>query len=90
MVAGAPRVHLHFVSTYPSWLNLVESFFSQVQRRVLERGSFRSVAEVEQELMEYVEVTNQDPTPFKWTKSADLILKKIGRRCQRILQSCTS
>lgn len=85
-----PRVHLHFVPTYSSWLNLVESFFSQVQRRVLERGSFRSVAEVEQALMEYVEVTNQDPTPFKWTKSADLILKKIGRRCQRILQSCTS
>jgi DDE superfamily endonuclease len=37
-----PRFHLHFTPTYSSWLNEVERWFAELQRRQLERGSARS------------------------------------------------
>ena len=33
-----PRFHMHFTPTTSSWLNLVESFFSIVERDVTRRG----------------------------------------------------
>ena len=38
-----PRVQLRFTPTYASWLNLVEVFFSMVERQALRRGDFASV-----------------------------------------------
>lgn len=81
------RVHLHFVPTYSSWLNLVESFFAQIQRRVIDRGSFTSVEALERALLEYIERNNEDPKPFKWTKTAEQVLASLERRCLRTLRS---
>ena len=35
-----PNVTLHFTLTYSSWLNQVESWFSKLQRDVIDRGIF--------------------------------------------------
>ena len=82
-----PRVRLHFTPTYSSWLNMVEGFFAKVERRVLERGSFPSVESLHQALLAYVEATNADPVPFRWTKSAEQILASLEKRCQLLLRS---
>jgi hypothetical protein len=37
--------------------------------------------------MAYLEITNEKPKPFVWTKSADEILASIARFCQRISNS---
>lgn len=42
-LAKHPRFKLHFTPTSASWLNAVESWFSQLERRALERGIFTSV-----------------------------------------------
>jgi transposase len=39
-----PRFALHFTSTYASWLNQVERWFAELQRRRLARGSFCSAS----------------------------------------------
>ena len=39
-------VRLHFTPTYSSWLNQVELWFSQIERDLLARGIFTSVADV--------------------------------------------
>ncbi len=39
-----PNIELHFTPTYSSWLNQVESWFSKLQRDVIDRGIFTSVA----------------------------------------------
>jgi hypothetical protein len=39
--------------------------------RALKRGVFRSVAELEEAIEAYVEATNADPKPFRWTKTAN-------------------
>lgn len=78
-----PRFHLHFTPTYSSWLNLVESFFSIVERRVTQRGVHRSVAELERDIRECLQAHNEDPKPFVWTKTADEIIESLKRYCQR-------
>jgi hypothetical protein len=39
----------------------------------------RSVKELESAIREYIDVHNEDPTPFVWTRTADQILDSIAR-----------
>jgi transposase len=72
-----PRYVLHFTPTSGSWLNLVERFFGQITEQRLRRGVFSSVAELERAIKGYLAKHNQDPKPFIWTASAELIFAKI-------------
>ena len=74
-----PRFHVHFTPTSSSWLNLVESFFSIVERRVGKRGVHRSQRALEKDIKAFVEAHNDDPKPFVWTKSADDIIDSLAR-----------
>ena len=58
-LAQRPRYHLHFTPTSASWLNAVESWFSQLERRSIYRNSFSSVQELRQEIKRYIRVHNQ-------------------------------
>ena len=75
------RFHLHFTPTSSSWLNLVERWFAEITRKRIRRGSFRSVAELVTVIDEFIQINNQNPKPFVWTKRADDILKKV-RHCK--------
>lgn len=77
-----PRYHLHFTPTSSSWLNLVESFFSMVERNVTRRGVHRSVGSLEACVRDFLDAHNSDPKPFVWTKSADAILDNLRRYCE--------
>jgi len=83
-LARHPRFHVHFTPTYSSWINLVESWFSVLTRRQLQRGSHRSTQALEKAIREFLAATNENPRPFVWTKSADEILESIKRLCTRI------
>lgn len=82
-----PHWHVHFTPTSGSWLNLVERFFGEITQKRIRRGVFRSLAELEQAIREYLEVHNENPKPFTWTASADQVLGKIGRLCKKINDS---
>ena len=84
-----PRFHVHFTPAYGSWLNLVERWFAELTNKRIRRGVFRSVKELEGAIREYIEIHNEDPTPFIWTKTADEILASIGRYAQRTLAAHT-
>jgi transposase len=85
--AKRPRWHIHYTPTSASWLNQVERFFALLTERALRRGVFRSVGELETAIKTYIETTNADPKPFRWTKSADDILASIQRFCLRTLDA---
>jgi transposase len=74
-----PRVQLHFTPTYASWLNLVEVFFSMVERQALRRGDFASVGDLVAAIGRFISAWNQRCQPFVWTKDADTILGKLNR-----------
>jgi transposase len=82
-----PRYHLHFTPTGASWLNLVERWFAELDRKQLRRGAHRSTRALVDAITTYIAVTNDAPTPFVWTKSADEILASVARFCQRISNS---
>jgi len=78
------RFHLHFTPTYASWLNQVERWFGIITQRAIRRGSFGSVKELVQKIEQFVAVYNNNATPFMWHATADSILEKLDRLCQRI------
>jgi transposase len=81
--AKRPRFHAHYTPTYGSWINLVERWFAEITNKRIRRGVFRSVKELEADIREYIDVHNEDPKPFVWTKTADEILASIARFAQR-------
>jgi transposase len=84
-LAKRPRYHVHFTPTYASWLNQVERWFALLTERQIKRGAHRSVAQLEDAITAFIARHNQDPKPFRWTKSADDIFQSIARFCQRTL-----
>ena len=81
--AKRPRFHVHFTPTYGSWLNLVERWFAEITNKRIRRGIFRSVKELEAAIREYLDIHNEHPRPFVWTRTADEILASLARFAQR-------
>ena len=84
------RFHLHFTPTYSSWQNLVERWFALLTERQIKRGVHRSTRELEDAIRHHIDVHNEDPKPFVWTKTADEILASVSRFCQLTLQQADS
>jgi hypothetical protein len=64
-----PNVRFHFTLTRASWLNQVEIWFSILQGKSLEGGSFTSVKQLRAHIDAFIETYNADAKPFVWTKS---------------------
>ncbi|WP_347878314.1 IS630 family transposase [Streptomyces sp. KS 21] len=79
-----PRFRLHLTPTYSSWINQVERWFAELERRCLEHGVFCSLDDLKAALENWIKVWNDEARPFKWTKTADQILDRICRYCSRI------
>ena len=65
-LAEHPQVHFHFTPTYSSWLNQVELWFAKIQRDVIARGVFTSVADLNK-LRRYIRAYSKSAKPFRWT-----------------------
>lgn len=73
-----PRFHFHFIPTSSSWLNLVERWFGEITRKRIRRGTFQSVGQLTEAIEEYIQINNQNPRPFIWTKTAEEIIEKVN------------
>jgi transposase len=60
-------MHFHFTPPYSSWLNQVEIWFGKIQRDVISRGVFTSVADLSRKLMKYIRANARSARPFRWT-----------------------
>jgi len=83
-MAARPRWHSHFIPTYSSWLNQVERFFAIITDKAIRRDSFKSVKELVKKIEAFVQNYNTKSKPFVWTATADSILAKLQRLCERI------
>lgn len=77
------RFHFHFTPTSSSWLNQVERFFALITGRMIRRGTFHTVHELEQAIYRWLASWNGEPIPFVWKATADVILDKV-RRCKEL------
>jgi transposase len=74
-----PRVHMHFIPTSSSWLNLVERWFGEITRKRIRRGTFENVPALVAAIEDYLHHYNKAPRRFIWTKDADTILDKVAK-----------
>ncbi len=68
-LAAHPRVTLHYIPTYSSWLNQVELWFAKIERDCIARGIFTSTADLRRKLMQYIRAHNKTCRPFHWAYS---------------------
>jgi transposase len=66
-LAEHPQVRFHFTPTYSSWLNQVELWFAKIQRDVIARGVFTSVADLGNKIRKYIRAYAKSAKPFRWT-----------------------
>jgi transposase len=68
-LAAHQNVQFHFTPTYSSWLNQVEIWFSKLQRQVIDRGIFTSVADLRRKILRYIRLYAKSAKPFRWKYS---------------------
>ncbi len=71
--------HVHFTPASASWLNRVGRWFAEPTGRKLQRSAHRSAAELEADIMSFIDAHNENPRPCKWVKSADETLASVRR-----------
>jgi putative transposase len=80
------RFHFHVTPTSSSWMNQVERWFALITQRMIRRGTFHNVAELENAIYQWLSHWNGQPAPFVWKASADVILHKV-RRCKELFKT---
>ena len=62
------KVVFHYTPKHSSWLNQIEIWLSILVRKLLKRGSFTSVEDLQARVLAFIEYYNQTMAkPFKWT-----------------------
>lgn len=62
------QIRFVFTPKHSSWLNQVEIWFSILSRRLLKRGNFKSVEDLQKQILAFIEYFNRVlAKPFKWT-----------------------
>jgi transposase len=77
------RFHFHFTPTSSSWLNQVERWFGLITDKMIRRGTFHSVPELEHAIYAWLASWNDTPKAFVWKATADVILDKVSR-CKQL------
>jgi putative transposase len=58
----------HYTPKHSSWLNQIELWLSILTRKLLKRGNFPSLADLERKVLAFIEYYNRTMAkPFKWT-----------------------
>jgi hypothetical protein len=62
------KIVFHYTPKHSSWLNQIEIWLSILVRKLLKRGTFTSVADLEAQVRAFIEYYNRTMAkPFKWT-----------------------
>jgi len=62
------RIVFHYTPKHSSWLNQIEIWLSILVRKLLKRGSFRSLDELKAKVLDFIQYYNRTMAkPFKWT-----------------------
>ena len=65
---GSKRVVFHFTPTHASWLNQIEIWFPTLVRKVIRRGDFRSIEDLEDKIIQFIDYHNAYlAKPYQWT-----------------------
>ena len=61
------RIRFVYLPKHTSWLNQIEIVFGSPSRRVMRRGNFKSLADLKDRLLDFVQYFNRTfARPFQW------------------------
>jgi transposase len=64
----AHRIVFHFTPKHASWLNQIEMWFSILARKVIRRGNFTSLEDLNEKITRFIDFFNKTMAkPFRWT-----------------------
>lgn len=62
------RIRFVYLPKHSSWLNQIETVFGIIMRKLVRRGNFPSVADLEDKLRRFLDYYNRTMAhPFEWT-----------------------
>jgi transposase len=68
------RIVFHFTPKHASWLNQIEMWFSILARKVIRRGNFTSVEDLNAKITSFIDFFNRTMAkPFRWTYEGKLL-----------------
>lgn len=68
LTSAGKRVVFHYTPKHASWLNQIEIWFGVLARKLLNRESFASLAELARAILRFVEYYNRHLAhPYRWT-----------------------
>jgi hypothetical protein len=68
-------------------VHIIMDNYATHNRKQLRRGVHTSTIQLESDIRSFIERHNQNPRPYRWTKSADEILASVRRFCQKVEQT---
>lgn len=69
------RIRFAYTPTHCSWLDQVELWFGRLKRKLIKRGSFKSVEDLTEKLFEFIEYYNRwDAHPYRWTWAGEPLM----------------
>jgi transposase len=77
--ARSHRIRFVYTPKHSSWLNQIESVFGVIMRKVIRRGSFTSVDDLQDKLSNFIEYFNRVfAQPFRWTYTGRPLRVKLA------------
>jgi transposase len=71
------RIRFVYLPKHSSWLNQIEIVFGIIQRKCLRSGNFKSVADLESQIRQFIVYYNTTMAhPFNWTYTGKPLEKK--------------
>lgn len=68
MSCPSHRIRFVYLPKHSSWLNQIETVFGVINRKVIRRGNFTSVTDLEDKLSRFMDYYNRTMShPFDWT-----------------------
>ena len=83
MVRSTPSVSSAFHADECELAQSSRAIFATITTQRLRRGTFENVRALEAAIEEYLAYHNEHCKPFVWTATADAILDKVTRFCER-------
>lgn len=62
------RIHVYWLPTNSSWLNLIESYFATLEKTALNHTDYKTPEEIDQGLQKGIQYLNSNPKPYVWKK----------------------
>ena len=73
----AHRIRFVYLPKHSSWLNQIEIIFGIIHRKLLRGGNFTSVADLEEQLRQFMDYYNRTMAhPFAWTYTGKPVQKQ--------------